>query len=80
MAREQSWGLEGQITGDTLVVKLAYLHTGIGRLGRDLEVAHATLSEHHGRVGVDLDGFSEQSDGFVPFTLSEENYKISYDF
>ena len=56
-----------------VVVALAYLHTGIGSLGRDLEVAHPTLSEHHGRVGVDLDGFSEQSDGFVPFTLSEEN-------
>ena len=55
------------------MVALAYLHTCIGSLGRDLEVAHPTLSEHHGRVGVDLDGFSEQSDGFVPFTLSEEN-------
>ena len=65
--------MEGQITGDTLVVKLAYLHTGIGGLGRDLEVAHPSLSEHHGGVGVDLDGFSEQSDGFFPFTLCEEN-------
>ena len=52
---------------------MAYLHTGVGGLGRDLEVAHPPLGEHHGRVGVDLDGFGEQSDGFFPFTLSEEN-------
>ena len=51
----------------------AYLDTGSGGLGRDLEVAHPSLGEHHGRVGVDLDGFGEQADGFFPFTLSEEN-------
>ena len=51
----------------------AVLHTGIGGLRGDLEVAHPPLGEHHGRVGVDLDGFSEQSDGFFPLTLYEAN-------
>ena len=51
---------------------MAYLDTSIGGLGRDLEVAHPTLGEHHGRIGVYLDGFSEQSDGFFPFTLYEK--------
>ena len=73
MALEQSWGeVEVRLSRGHLRIS-AYLDTGSGGLGRDLEVAHPPLSEHHGGVGVDLDGFSEQADGFFPFTLSQEN-------
>ena len=73
MALEQSWGeVEVRLFRGHLRIS-AYLDTGSGGLGGDLEVAHPTLGEHHRRVGVDLDGFGEQADGFFPFTLSEEN-------
>ena len=53
-----------------------YLDTGVGGLRIDLEVAHPSLGEHYGGVGVDLDGLSEQSDGFLPLTLIEKKLII----